>query len=74
MSGHLGSSSYNPALLIRTLQDLHFFLFKLHTNCNENLSTRIPFKYINLLNFRTFNLLPLFVKFYLIIKVTERKS
>lgn len=52
----------SPALMISALQDCQLFLCKLHTESNENLSTRISFKYFHLLNFRSFNLLPLFLK------------
>lgn len=73
----LSQSFENPALMIRTLQDRQLFLCKLHTESNENLFTRIPFKYFHLLNFRSFNLLPLFLNikvFFLIIKVKESKN
>lgn len=58
----LSQSFDNPALMISALQDRQLFLCELHTESNENLSTRIPFKYSHLLNFRSFNLLPLFLK------------
>lgn len=51
----------NPALMISALQDCPLLLCKLHTESKENLSTRVPFKYFHLLNFRSFNLLPLFL-------------